>query len=145
MEEKVYAVVRLRGSARMSRNARCTVEKLGLTRANSCIIVPASTNYTGMLRSAQDFVTWGGIREEVIEKMIEKRGRSVAGGRIDAKHAKSLAKKIIKEKTLKSSGIKPVFRLSPPSKGLKSVRLQYPKGDMGPRGETINELLLRMI
>ena len=45
----------------------------------------------------------------------------------------------------KDSGIKPVFRLSPPSGGFNAVKEYYPKGDLGYRGEKINELLKRMI
>ena len=42
--------------------------------------------------------------------------------------------------------IKPVFRLTPPSKGFKkSIKQQYPNGEIGYRGEKINELILRMI
>jgi large subunit ribosomal protein L30 len=41
--------------------------------------------------------------------------------------------------------LKPVFRLTPPSKGFKSVKEAYPKGDLGYRGKEINELMGRMI
>jgi len=41
--------------------------------------------------------------------------------------------------------IEPVFRLTPPSKGFKSIKEHYPKGDLGYRGKEINELLKRMI
>ena len=46
---------------------------------------------------------------------------------------------------MKGSGLKPLFRLNPPSKGFKATRLGYPKGDLGYRGGKINELLKRMI
>ena len=41
--------------------------------------------------------------------------------------------------------IRPVFRLGPPRKGFKSIRLPYPRGDLGNRKEKINDLLERMI
>ena len=41
--------------------------------------------------------------------------------------------------------LNPVFRLRPPKKGLKSIKHPWPKGDLGYRGEAINELLERMI
>jgi len=41
--------------------------------------------------------------------------------------------------------IVPVFRLTPPSKGFKSIKEHWPKGDLGYRGKEINELIKRMI
>jgi len=38
-----------------------------------------------------------------------------------------------------------VFKLNPPSHGLKSTKIHYPKGDLAYRGEKINDLLKRMI
>ena len=36
-------------------------------------------------------------------------------------------------------------RLKPPSKGLKSVKLSWQKGDLGYRGDKINDLIKRMM
>lgn len=36
-------------------------------------------------------------------------------------------------------------KLKPPKGGFKSIKEMYPKGDLGYRGEKINELLKRMI
>ena len=87
--------------------------------------------------------------------MIEKRGRLDGNKRIDdeflknnkIKNFKVLSENIIKDKTnLKSLGIKPYFRLSPPSKGFKySIKRHYPRGALGDRKEKINELLKKMI
>ena len=50
------------------------------------------------------------------------------------------------ETTLKESGLKPIFRLSPPRKGYESTRTPYSKGgSLGYRSENINELLEKMI
>jgi large subunit ribosomal protein L30 len=51
------------------------------------------------------------------------------------------------KKKLADAGIKPVFRLSPPKKGWEhgTIKLPYPRGGIGPRGEDINALLKRMI
>ena len=46
----------------------------------------------------------------------------------------------------KETGIKRVFRLTPPSGGFKkSIKQHFPKGELGNRKEKINELILRMI
>jgi large subunit ribosomal protein L30 len=43
-------------------------------------------------------------------------------------------------------GVKPLFRLHPPSKGFRgSTKKPYPEGELGYRGEEINGLLTRMV
>ena len=95
----------------------------------------------------------------MIERLVTKRGRFAEDKRVPEKKAKEIAGKIIKNNSIKDPAkekdsthrgtgkdwIKPVFRLSPPSKGYKSIRSDYPKGDLGNRGEAINELLKRMV
>jgi len=49
------------------------------------------------------------------------------------------------EALLKKKGDGPLFRLSPPTKGYKSIKIHYPKGALGYRGEAINTLLRRMV
>ncbi|MBL7160505.1 MAG: uL30 family ribosomal protein [Candidatus Aenigmarchaeota archaeon] len=49
------------------------------------------------------------------------------------------------EQTLKKKGEGPIFRLTPPSHGLKSTKVHFPKGDLGYRGKAINDLLRRMV
>lgn len=46
---------------------------------------------------------------------------------------------------LKRKGEGKVLRLHPPSKGYRSVKKHFPKGDLGYRGDKINELLGRMV
>ena len=144
-EPGLIAVVRLRGKSKASKEVNDTLEMLHLTRANHCAVVPDDKTYNGMLKRAGDFVAWGGVDEDTLIKLLEKRGFGMDGKRLDAKHAKSIAHKALKAKKLDDSGINPVFRLSPPSGGLRSVKTRYPRGDLGPRGGTINELLSRMI
>lgn len=141
----LYAVVRLRGSAKINPKISDALEKLRLRRVHNCTLLQGSKTNKGMLLHVEDFITWGQVDVHVLEKMLEKRGRSKSGARIDTKHAKVIANKIIKDGTVNSSDVRPVFGLSPPSGGLRSIRLQYPRGDLGDRGEKINDLLMRMI
>jgi large subunit ribosomal protein L30 len=142
---KLFAVVRLRGSANTDDRSKDALQKLRLSRPNNCTLVQADDTHKGMLMHLTNYVTWGEINEEMLSRLLEKRGKDKNGGKLDAKKAKSMAQSIFKNKTPAAAGIRPVFRLSPPSHGLRSVRLQYPRGDMGARGEKINDLLLRMI
>ena len=65
---------------------------------------------------------------------------------------KSLMKKVsgyvawgeISEDLLKKYSDKKVFHLNSPRKGFKAIKMVYPKGDLGYRGDKINELIERM-
>ena len=141
----MYAVIRIRASVNVAREVADTLKMLRLTRVNHCVIIPKNPNYEGMLSKVKAFITWGEITQDLLESMVAKRGRLPGDKRVTEKEAKDIAKKILKERSLKDVVIKPLFRLSPPSKGYRSVRFNYPRGDLGNRGEKINELLKRMI
>jgi len=144
--QKLFAVVMVRGVVGTNRKLKDTLMMLRLNRINHCVIVPKNQNYDGMLHKARDFITWGEIDKETLEKLISKRGRFVGDKRVtDLRYAKELAQFILSGKPVKETGIKPVFRLSPPSKGYRSTKALYPKGSLGYRGEKINELIKRMI
>lgn len=141
----MLAVIRIRGSAKTDKRVEDTLNMLRLTRTNHCVVVPETDTNKGMIKKARDWVTWGKIDNATLEKLVYKRGRMEGDKRIDEKRAKEIAGKISKEKSLKGMGIKQVFRLSPPSRGHKSVKASYPRGSLGHRGEKINELIKRMI
>ena len=138
----MLAVVRIRGSVNVQENVKDTLDMLRLNRVNHCVIIPKTPDFEGMLRKAMNYLTWGEIDPKVLEALIEKRARLPGNKRIEKKDVKVLAKKIENGEELR---IKPVFRLTPPSRGFKSIRAQFPKGDLGNRGEKINKLLERMI
>ncbi|HJW97018.1 MAG TPA: 50S ribosomal protein L30 [archaeon] len=136
----------VRGVVGTQREIKDTLRMLRLDRINHCVIVPKNPNFQGMLQKARFYITWGEINQETLEKLVAKRGRFAGDKRItDLNYAKELAGLILLGKTVKDTGIKPVFRLSPPSKGYESTRALYPKGSLGYRGEKINELIKRMI
>ncbi len=45
----------------------------------------------------------------------------------------------------KKFGAKKIIALRPPKGGFKSLKQMYPKGDLGYRGEAINEMIKRMM
>jgi large subunit ribosomal protein L30 len=129
---------------------------LRLDAVNNCVIIPETPDYKGMLNVAKDTCTWGEIGKETLIKMLKKRLRLKGNKRIDEKTLKEITKfdsfegladalieGKVKLKDFKQ--LQPIFRLTPPSKGFKSVKEHYPKGDLGYRGKEINELLERMI
>ncbi len=145
----LYAVIRVRGSVKVRKEIKDTLIMLRLKRVNNCIIVPKTPEYEGMIKKARFYITWGEINKETLEKLVLKRGepkQKIQGKKkLEEKEAKEIVEKILKQKSLKGLEIKPVFRLHPPKKGYKSIKLTYPKGALGYRGEKINELLERMI
>jgi len=141
----MYAAVRVRGYIGTEKSVRDTLSMLRLERVNHCVLIPNTPVMKGMVTKVKDYVTWGEIDKTTLEKLVEKRGRLPGDKKLDPTKAKSVVKLIEKEESVKNVEIKPVFRLSPPSKGYKTVRMPYPKGDLGYRGDKINPLLKRMI
>lgn len=152
----MFAIIRLRGSSGMEKEIRDTLRMLRLDAPNNCVVAPETADYKGMLEKCKTACTWGEIKKETLVNLLRKRLRAGRDERIDEKLLKEIANADSFEKfsdSLISGKVKlkdfkrmnPVFRLTPPSKGFKSVREFYPKGDLGYRGEKINELLERMI
>lgn len=157
---KLYAIIRLRGVVGTPKDVEYTLRLLRLTRKFHCVIYPATPAIEGMLEKAKDWITWGEIDLPVLTQLLKTRGRIVGGKPLTDEYVKrvlgfenidALAKAIFENKVfyhkLEDYGIKPVFRLHPPSKGFKgSIKKPYKDGgELGYRGRDINDLLLRMM
>jgi large subunit ribosomal protein L30 len=141
----MYAVIRLKGLTGLRKDVEDTFSMLRLNRKMHCIVLKESDNVKGMLQKVRNWSTYGEIDDKVLKLLIEKRGRKLGDKRLNEEEAEEIFKKI-KETGKMPKEIKPVFRLTPPSKGFKkSIKQHYPKGELGYRGEKINELLKRMI
>lgn len=153
----VYAVIRVRGQPDVNYNIDHTMNIMGLTRVNHCVIVPEDDVTKGMLRKIKDYVTWGEVSEETLADMIRVRGK-VSGDEgltdeyikenSDFQDAEGMAKAIAGgEYRMKDvEGAKAVFRLHPPVKGYEGNKRSYRNGGaLGYRGEAINNLIARML
>ncbi|MEM5766496.1 MAG: 50S ribosomal protein L30 [Candidatus Aenigmatarchaeota archaeon] len=151
----MFAIVRIRGNAGLRKEIRDTLEMLRLKAPNNCVLVPETESFKGMLQKCKDACTWGEIEKETLVKMLKKRLK-VDNRRIDEKLLKEItgfnsfeefADALIsgKVKLKDFKRFSPTFKLTPPSKGFKSVKEAFPKGDLGYRGKEINELIDRMI
>ena len=151
----MFAVIRISGTVNSGRDVEDTLKMLRLKAPNNCVLVPEDVNFKGMLSHVKDFITWGEIDKGTLVKLLEKRLRLMGEKKIDDKSLKEatgfdsfekLADELIKGKKLKDfEKLKPVLRLTPPSKGFKSTREGFPRGDLGHRGKEINKLLERMM
>lgn len=151
----MFAVIRIKGRVGIRREIEDTFKMLRLKTVNNCVITPETASYKGMVDKVLSFITYGEIDFDTFLAMLEKRGRLIGNKRLTQESVKELGFKSIKEmakaiferkvKMKDIKGLKPVFRLTPPSKGFKSTKEHYPKGDLGYRGKEINELIERMI
>lgn len=141
----MYAIIRLRGSINLRDEVIDTFKMMRMHRKMHCVVLKETPIVKGMLQKVKDWATWGEVDEKVLQHLVEKRGRKMGDARLSKEDAASVIK-LLKEKGKVPEGIKPVFRLSPPSKGFKkSIKQHYPKGELGYRGKEINALLKRMI
>jgi large subunit ribosomal protein L30 len=133
-----------------------TLRMLGLTRINHCVLVDNTPSMRGMLQKAKDYITWGEAKPETVEALLRNRGRLVGNRPLGERLLQLLGLGGFREfaealcagkASLKAvPGLKKVFRLHPPRKGYRSTKRAVGEGgDLGYRGERINELLTRMI
>ncbi|HEY7587985.1 MAG TPA: 50S ribosomal protein L30 [Thermoplasmata archaeon] len=152
-----YAVVRLRGKGDLRRDVKDTLTMLHLTRQNHCVVVPETPTFQGMLRLVKDYVTWGEIDGEVLAKALLRRGRRIGDKPIDDAFIKDhstftsiwdLSQAVARGEASLSSvkDLRPVLRLHPAVRGLRAIKRGYHDGgDLGYRGQAINELIQRML
>jgi len=152
------SIIRIKGETKIKRNIKQTLLLLRLYKKHTCVVVPNSVNYVGMIKKVKDYVTWGELDIETFKLLLEKKGK-LAG-------KKPLTEAYLKEKTKLSfdefskqffdfkkelkdiPGLKPFFRLNPPVKGFERGGIKKPYslgGVLGYRKEKINELIKRMV
>ena len=152
-----YAVIRIRGTVNVNPDIKKTLQLLNLTRANHCTILDESPGTKGMLNVAKDYITWGEIEKDLLQKLIKSRGRIEGDKELTDEYVKTttsyvdiakLSEAIIdkKFKYKEIPNIKPIFRLNPPKKGYEGIKRSFKnKGALGYRGKDINKLIERMI
>lgn len=156
MSGKCLLVIRIRGGVNAPRRVEDTLKMLRVSRNNAATIIDDRPEYLGMLQRVKDWVTWGEVRPETIQMLLEKKGKTEGKRPLEVQTFSELGFSSIKElaeaiadgriQFWKLRGIKPFFRLHPPKKGFKrSVKRSYTdRGELGYRGEAINELAERM-
>jgi len=156
MERRCLLAIRIRGGVNASVRVEDTLRMLRMERNGTSTLLDDRPNYLGMLQKAKDWITWGEPTVETIRLLLEKRGKVSGGNRIDAETLKTLGYKGMDELAValhtcqveinKLDGVKPFFRLHPPSKGFKrTVKRPYrARGELGYRGDAINDLAKRM-
>ncbi|TRO48355.1 50S ribosomal protein L30, partial [Candidatus Bathyarchaeota archaeon] len=129
MERKCLLAIRIRGGVNASHRQEDTLRMLRIDRNNTATLLDDRAEYAGMLQHAKDYITWGEPNLETVSLLLKKRGRRVGDhpieegslGGLGYDSFDSLAKAILEGEAdfSKLEGIKPFFRLHPPSKGFK--------------------------
>jgi large subunit ribosomal protein L30 len=136
IENKLLAVVRIRGRVGTRRDINETLSRLGLKSPNNLVVVYGTKSILGMISKCNDFVTYGEVDRKGFE-LIAKKTKAT----FDEETFKSVSegKKNVKDI------IKMPVRMNPPRKGYESTKKGYSEGGAsGYRGEKINELIGRM-
>jgi large subunit ribosomal protein L30 len=150
----LFFVIRLRGNIGVHPDVLDTLKRLNMPTKYSAVLIQDTPSNKGMLNKVTDYVTWGEIAEASLEALIMKRGRMAGDERITDEtikreslgSSKELAKRTMGEGAVPAC-IKKTFRLTPPSGGFKKSIKRHVRsgGELGYRGEVINELLKKMI
>ena len=152
------AIVMVRGVVRTNEKVKDTLRMLKLAKKNSCVVVEATPSFNGMIDFVKDFVTWGEITEETFSELLNKRGRIVGNKPLTEAYLKEKVNLTIpafvkevytgKKKLKDVPGLKPYFRLKPPTKGYERGGVKVPfsmGGALGYRKDHMNDLVKRML
>ncbi len=159
--EKVFLIaVRIMGEFGTPAHVERTLTSLRLNRKFNAVLLEKNANALGTLRQAKDYVTWGEAKSGDIVMLLKERGEPLGGLPMTDRYVKekfgeqsvdelvsALAQGRIGLDTLWEKGLRPVFRLHPPSGGFSaSAKRPYrSRGELGYRGPEISSLLAKMI
>jgi large subunit ribosomal protein L30 len=135
-------IIRIHGRAEMDRKTEETLIRLNIYRKlTATLINEGDKTQMGMLKKVENYVCYGVVDDEVIKQIIEKRGQTLNGKKINEKDVQKIMDEIKKD----NWKIKKFFRLHPPVGGFKkSTKLIFPKGILA-KNDEISKLVLRML
>lgn len=138
LENKLLAVVRVRGRTKVRQSITETLNRLNLKKVNNLVLLFGSKSNIGMLNKCVDFVTFGEVNNETLENLLKKNG-------VEAK--KETIEELVKGKKTprEVGGITPI-KMHPPKHGYEGTKVAFNAGGaLGYRGEEINGLIKRML
>ncbi len=136
-ENKLLAVIRVRGRPGVRHDIRETLERLNLRRVNNLALVYGTKPNLGMVNKCKDFITYGEISEETLGKLAERK---------EIKLKKEELREVFEGKRKPQEAITMPIKMHPPRRGYEGTKLSYSnKGALGYRGEKVNDLLKRMM
>lgn len=156
--EKRIAIVRISGKAGLKKEIKDTFNLLRLYNKYTCIVVPSTQNYMGMIMKLDNYITWGEINKDTFKILLEKRGKVTKKEKFSEEYVKKKVNQSLNEfaenfinfkKEIKDvPGLKNFFKLCPPKGGFEKNGTKKPYslgGTLGYRKDKINELILKMV
>ena len=144
MKTTQLAAIRIRGLTSISGKVESALRMLRLYKNNYCVVVPDTPIYTGALKKAKDYLTWGELDDETFKFLVEKKAEPFNGRVSDSKEKIKYNDFFV----FNNRKFKKFFRLNPPRKGFgrKGIKHSYKQGGaLGYRGAKINDLIKRMV
>ena len=89
-EFMTIAVVRIRGTVGVRKDIDDTLKMLGLKKPNTLALLPDTEQLKGMIRKVENFVAWGEVNEDIVNKLKEKGETKVFHLKPPAKGYKSV-------------------------------------------------------
>ncbi len=160
LEKKFLIAVRIKGSFGTPNQIERTLSTLRLRNKFNAVLLENTATVIATLRRAKDYLTWGEAGSKDVAEMLKQRGEFVGGLPMTDKNIQekfgehsvdglvtALTEGRITLKILWQKGLKPVFRLHPPSGGFgSSTKRPYgSRGELGQRGPAMSSLVARMM
>ncbi|MCX8181569.1 MAG: 50S ribosomal protein L30 [Candidatus Methanomethyliaceae archaeon] len=151
---KLFLAIRIRGITGVPPEMLDVLNRLNIPKKHSASLIPDNPSMVGMLKKVSDYITWGEISRDSLVALLKKRGRLEGNKRLTEESLKKIGFNSFEEladKILTNGKVPPLikktFRLTPPSGGFKGPITKHVNegGELGYRGEAINQLLSRMI
>ncbi|MGC8710116.1 MAG: uL30 family ribosomal protein [Candidatus Micrarchaeia archaeon] len=138
LENKLLAVIRVRGRVNVRHSISETLKRLNLNRVNNLVLVHATKSSLGMINKCNDYVTYGEASKEVVGKLLQKKGIEVDEDKINDLFTG--------KKSAKELSIGMPIGMKPPKHGYEHIKKSFStSGSLGYRGEKINDLIKRMM
>jgi len=134
INNKLIAIVRIRGRVGVMNKTAETLERLRLKKVNNCVVVKVTKSYSGMIKRCSNYITYGEIDEPTLKNLLEKNSIKLESNKVmEAGISKELRDTL-------------PFKLHPPKHGYKGIKHGINQGgSLGYMGPQINELIKRMI
>jgi large subunit ribosomal protein L30 len=137
-ENKLMAVIRVRGRVRTRKDINETLRRLNLGHVNNLVLINPTPSVAGMIKKCNSYITYGEIDKKVLQEVLDKKlgkvSESDASGLFECK------------KKAEEVGIKMPIKMKPPKHGYEWTKLMYKQGGaLGDRGEEINAIIKRML
>ena len=156
--EKRIAVIRMAGTVGVNRDVKDTFNFLRLYNKYTCVVVPSTKIFLGMIMKLNNYITWGEINKDTFKLLVEKRGKITKKEKFSEEYLKKQSNTTIdkfaddfmnfKKEIKDVPGLKNFFKLCPPKGGFEKNGTKKPYslgGVLGYRKDKINELIQRML